>query len=121
MTEFIYMGGTTFTVPILLLGILVLALAGLAFARLGADDADRTRRRASLITHVGLFAFVYGVLGQALGLYQAMGAIEQAGAVSPAMMAGGLKVSMIPTLMGLAVFVIALITRIGLAALADRR
>lgn len=54
----------------------------------------------------GLFALVFGILGQLIGLYQAFIAIEQAGAISPALLAGGLKVSMITTLYGILIFLV---------------
>lgn len=120
MWDLIVMGGKMWTVPILLLGGAAIALAGVAFARLETAGPDRTRRRASLITHIGLFSLVWGVLGQALGLYQAMTAIQAAGDVSPAIVLGGVKVSMIAPLMGLSVFAIALLLRITLSFMAEK-
>jgi len=57
---------------------------------------------------------VWGILGQGLGLYQAMTAIQAAADVSPAIVLGGLKVSTIAPLMGLSVFAIALVARVSL-------
>jgi biopolymer transport protein ExbB/TolQ len=66
-------------------------------------------RKISYIKSVGLFALIFGILGQMIGLYSAFAAIEQMGGVSPAMLAGGLKVSSITTIYGLVIYVIALL------------
>ena len=66
---------------------------------------------------VGLLALVTGVLGQLIGLYDALKAIEVMGQVSPAMLAGGIKVSMITTLYGLLIYVISLLSYIGIKIL----
>lgn len=117
MSDLIYMGGAMWTVPILLLGVGVVVFAGIAFAQLRNDDGGATRRKASVVTHMGLLAFIWGILGQGLGLYQAMTAIQAAGDVSPAIVLGGLKVSFIAPLMGLTVFAIALVGRVALGFL----
>ncbi|MDZ7773124.1 MAG: MotA/TolQ/ExbB proton channel family protein [Balneolaceae bacterium] len=49
-------------------------------------------------------AFASGLLAQVAGLYQAMSAIEAAGDISPALLAGGFKVSMIAPIYGLLIF-----------------
>lgn len=63
--------------------------------------------KLSLIREVGIFGLMVGIFGQLIGLYDAFLAIQEMGQVSPAMLAGGLKVSMITTLYG---FFIALIS-----------
>jgi len=57
---------------------------------------------------------VVGILGQLLGLYQAFSVIEAAGAISSAILAGGLKVSMIPTLYGIVIFLLSYVIWLGL-------
>lgn len=92
---------------ILLLIILVLAIYR-AMQILGNRVEYETTFRHYL-THIkslGLFTLVVGILSQLIGLYQAFSAIEQAGAVSPALLAGGLKVSMITTIYGMVIFVL---------------
>jgi len=59
-------------------------------------------------------AFMLGILGQVLGLYQAMSAIQQAGAVSPALLAGGFQVSLVPPMYGLILFILSLVSYLGL-------
>ena len=70
------------------------------------EDVEKSRHRLSYIKSVGLFALVTGLLGQLIGLYTAFQYIEAAGSVSPAMLAGGLKVSSITSLYGMLIFII---------------
>lgn len=65
-----------------------------------------------LSQELGLFALVWGVLGQMLGMLQAFAAIEAAGEVSQAMVAGGLRVSSYTTAYGLIIFLIAKLIKI---------
>jgi len=69
-------------------------------------DINESRKKLKYIKSLGLFAFVTGIMGQLLGLYNAFGAIEMAMDISPAILAGGLKVSMITTIYGALIFVI---------------
>lgn len=82
----------------------VLATAVVYWMKKEATDKD-----LNLIKSVGLLALVIGVLGQLIGLFSAFQAIEQMGSVSPAMLAGGLKVSSITTMYGLLIYIISLI------------
>ncbi len=75
---------------------------------------DGDTKKISLIKSIGLFALVFGVLGQLIGLFSAFSAIEQMKDVSPALLAGGLKVSMITTLYGMIIYAISLIIWISL-------
>jgi len=68
----------------------------------------------SQIMHLGIFAAVFGIFGQCIGLFQAFMAIEEAGDISPAMIFGGLKVSMITTLYGLLIFLVSFLIWAGL-------
>ncbi len=62
-----------------------------------------------LILLFGSLAFFTGILTQAIGLFQAFGAIQQAGDISPALIYGGFKISMITTLYGFFVFIFSLL------------
>jgi hypothetical protein len=55
----------------------------------------------------GSLALIFGILAQAIGLFQAFGVIQEVGDISPALIAGGLKVSMIAPLYGAIYFIIA--------------
>ncbi len=62
--------------------------------------------RLGYIKNTGLFAMVFGVFGQLLGLYQAFSVIQKVGDISPAILAGGLKISMLSTLYGIIIYMI---------------
>ena len=57
------------------------------------------------IRFFGMLALVTGVFGQVIGLFQAFQAIEQIKEVSPALLAGGLKVSSITTIYGFIIYI----------------
>lgn len=69
---------------------------------------------------IGLFALILGLFFQMTGLYQAFQAIEMAGSVSPALLAGGLKVSSIPTLFGMLIFLISWIGYFGIISMSQK-
>ena len=69
-------------------------------------DLDKTLKRLTFIKTTGTFALVTGILGQMIGLYSAFTAIEGAMDVSPSILAGGLKVSLITTMYGMIIFLI---------------
>ena len=52
---------------------------------------------------------ITGILGQLIGLLMAFQAIEGANDISPAILAGGLKVSMITTLYGIFINLLAIL------------
>jgi hypothetical protein len=55
----------------------------------------------------GSLALIIGILAQAIGLFEAFGVIQEVGDIAPALIAGGLKVSMIAPLYGTIYFIIA--------------
>ena len=61
---------------------------------------------------IGLFALIWGVFGQVIGLIDAFHAIESAGQVSQGLLAGGLRVSSYTTAYGLFIFLISVLLRI---------
>lgn len=63
-------------------------------------------RCKSWMAEMGLLALATGILGQIIGLYQMFEGIEMMNGVSPAMIAGGLKVSSITTLYGLLIYIL---------------
>jgi len=109
MLHYFYEGGTLFMSILSILLLFNLSLAAY-FAMLlysgKVSDPGKFRYRLSYIRSLGLLIMVVGILGQLIGLFDAFKAIEQMGGVSPAMLAGGLKVSMITTLYGVISFVI---------------
>ncbi len=58
---------------------------------------------------LGTLGLVVGIFFQLIGLYTAFSIIENAQGISPSILAGGLKISLITTLYGLLIYVIHLV------------
>jgi biopolymer transport protein ExbB/TolQ len=124
MTNLFYEGGPLFMgiLTLILLVILIMGVTnGVAVSKNSSEDNDGLMRRLSRIKSVGLFALVFGILGQLIGLYSAFVQIQAMGNVSPAILAGGIKVSMITTIYGVIIFLIAYLIWFGLVALVERK
>ncbi len=78
------------------------------------SDKEKVSSQISLIKSLGLFALVLGFLGQFLGLFQAFNFIAEAGTISPAILANGLKVSSIASIYGMIIFLVAYLIWFGL-------
>jgi biopolymer transport protein ExbB/TolQ len=124
MTNLFYEGGPLFMgiLTLILLVILIMGVTnGVAVSKNSSEDNDGLMRRLSRIKSVGLFALVFGILGQLIGLYSGFVQIQAMGNVSPAILAGGIKVSMITTIYGVIIFLIAYLIWFGLVALVERK
>lgn len=55
---------------------------------------------------IGTLGLVVGILGQLIGLFSAFSVLETSQGTSPAILAGGLKVSLITTLYGVLIYII---------------
>lgn len=104
MVELFQMGGILFMSILTILFVGVLVTAGRYWIR-----QDATKSDLDLIKSIGLLALIIGILGQLIGLFSAFQAIEQVGTVSPAMLAGGLKVSSITSIYGLVIYATSLV------------
>ncbi|SDW52712.1 MotA/TolQ/ExbB proton channel family protein [Lutibacter oricola] len=102
-------GGPLFMYTTLFLLIVILALLIRGFVKPTARD-----KTVTLVSSISLFVLVWGFLGQMLGFISAFDAVQAAGDVSPAMLAGGIKVAILSPLFGMIVFLIA---RIGIIIL----
>lgn len=117
MTDLFNQGGPLFMGILTLLLLVVLAMAVYRFIQINRGDVEHEtsfRYRLGDIKSVGLFSLVFGIFTQLLGLYQAFSAIEMAGGVSPGILMGGLKVSMISTMYGMIIFLISYLLWMGL-------
>lgn len=95
-------GGPLFMYVTLLLLIGVLGLFIMSFM-----SKTETSRSISLISSVSLFALVWGFLSQLVGLIGAFDSIESYDNISPEILAGGIKVSILSPAFGMVVFLIA--------------
>lgn len=100
-------GGWLFMSLISLLALTMLYFAVKGAAAVYGHAAPYTPGSLYYIRFFGMLALVTGVLGQLIGLYDAMKYIAQAGEVSQQVLTGGLKVSSITTLYGFIVFILA--------------
>jgi len=103
------MGGIQFmsVLFIILLSVIVLSVIGFmqAYAR-PIPNLTRMTNIVLTIRFLGGFAAVWGILGQGIGIYEACIAIQEVQDVSPALLAGGFRVSMITALYGLIIFLV---------------
>ena len=106
------MGGPLFMgiISILCLVMLIVSIVFLLKIVSGKSEANPSfTHQLAYIKSLGLFTMITGILGQLIGLMMAFSAIEKVGDVSPQIMVGGLKVSMITTLYGIAVYLLSII------------
>ncbi|MBT8316934.1 MAG: MotA/TolQ/ExbB proton channel family protein [Lutibacter sp.] len=102
-------GGPLFMYTTLFILIVIIALLIRGFIK------PTTRNKTvTLVSSISLFVLVWGFLGQMIGFIEAFDAISVAGDISPAMLAGGIKVSILSPLFGMVAFLIA---RIGIIIL----
>ena len=80
----------------------------------GEQPRAALKKRLDSIKSLGLLALVLGMLGQFIGLFSAFEVISGGMAVSPEMMAGGVKVSMITSIYGMIIFVISYLIWFGM-------
>ena len=98
------MGGSLFMGILTILLVIILAVSAYFALTIVGGKADSKKNFSHQLTYLkslGLFTMITGILGQLIGLTEAFKAIEAAMDISPAILAGGLKVSMITTLYGI--------------------
>jgi hypothetical protein len=112
MKDLFTMGGALFMGILTTLLVIMLATAVYFFVRIisgKAADQANFGHKLTYVKSVGLFTMITGILGQLIGLLEAFKAIERVGDISPAMLAGGLKVSMITTLYGILIYLVSIL------------
>ena len=102
-------GGPFFMYPLLLMLLLCIALIIYVFIK-----GDENSKLTKTIGHVGLFALVWGFLGQMIGLVTAFDSVGISGNMSPEILAGGIKVALLNPIFGMFIFLVA---RLGIIAL----
>ena len=100
-------GGWLFMSFITMLAFIMLFFAAKGAATVFGHNTPYHPNSLYYIRFFGMLSLIAGVLGQIIGLYEAMNAIAQMGEVSQQMLAGGIKVSSITTLYGFIVFLVA--------------
>jgi len=109
ISEFHYVGGIFFMSILSISLTFIIAATTLNILRLARGKYQGAKQLLSIgdIKAIGVFAIVWGVFGQSIGLFSALDAMEAAGDIAPAMVYGGLKVSFVPTLYGVFIFLFA--------------
>ncbi|WP_299623898.1 MotA/TolQ/ExbB proton channel family protein [uncultured Tenacibaculum sp.] len=102
-------GGADFMYPILLMLLICIGLSIYAFLKI-----EKVKKLKEIISHVSLFALVYGFLGMMIGLIGAFDAISVANDFSSSVLAAGLKIGLLSPTFGMFTFLIA---RVGIIAL----
>ena len=64
------------------------------------------------VREIGIGALIFAIYGTLMGILQVLDAMQMFGDISPAVLCGGLKVTLIPTFYGLIVYFISLIIRV---------
>lgn len=94
--------------PIYILWGLVLVLT-IVMAISYFKTKSNNKKLRELTLFLGSLAFFWGIFGQIMGLLDVMGAIAVAGPVAPNVLAGGIRVSMLTTTYGFALFIVSFI------------
>ena len=111
MKEWFIMGGSLFMGILTILLVIIVAVSvfyALAIASGKAAEKTNFKHQLKYIKSLGLFTMITGILGQLIGLFSAFTFIEAAADISPAILAGGLKVSLITTLTGIVIYLISI-------------
>ena len=112
MKNWFIMGGYQFMSVLAILFVIIVAVSiwhAINIATGKAQEKTNFKHRLKYIKSIGLFTIIVGILGTLTGLFGAFNAIEQATDISPGIVAGGLKVSMITTLTGIQFYLISII------------
>jgi len=120
MYRYFIEGGPLFMGMLSIVFLVILVLAVLAL-KSAPDNKANEKNWLAYVKSLGLFAFVLGMLGQFLGLFQAFKIIGSGMEISPAIMASGVKVSMITSIYGMIIFLVAYLLWFILNALEARK
>ena len=88
------------------LGVIVMVIRLFLNLKKRQKSVAKLSRQNENILFLGSFAFLFGILAQVIGFFEALGVIAKMGDVSPALIAGGLKVSLLAPLYGFVLFLI---------------
>ncbi|WP_192349362.1 hypothetical protein [Algoriphagus sp. Y33] len=98
-------GGLSGMTLVLLCLVLATFFTFKAFAHLNGEQANFLKYK-KLINQVALLGLVISFANSLLGLIQGFDALEASGGAEPAILAGGLKITLLSPLFGLTVFIL---------------
>ncbi|WP_075590222.1 MotA/TolQ/ExbB proton channel family protein [Labilibacter marinus] len=122
MIELFYKGGPLFMgiLSILFISMVVWMIFHLTQSSSSENNKEQTLRNFNYGRSIGLLALIIGILGQLIGFYSALSAMELHD-VSPTMVVAGIKVSMITTLYGMLIYIISLLLWFGFSQMIERK
>ena len=112
MKDWFIMGGSLFMSILTILLVILVAVVvyfAITIANGKASDKPNFRHQLKYVRSIGLFTMDTGILGQLIGLFSAFNAIEAVKDISPSILAGGLKISMITSLTGIFIYLISIV------------
>lgn len=124
MKDLFYQGGAGF------MGVLTLLLLALVvwnvyhfivFVKSGKDILPSVLRKFRYGRDIGLFAMVTGFMGQMVGMFAAFSILQEVDDVSPSVLAGGFRVSLIAPLYGILIYLLALLVWFVMTSLVERK
>lgn len=107
LAESFRMGGILFMLLITFLAIGMIFFTVKCIIKIYVKN-NRSGKGVNYILTFGSLAFIIGILGQAIGMFGAFEAIQQAVDISLGLIAAGIRVSMIAPLYGLIIFVVSI-------------
>lgn len=102
-------GGPLFMTLIYLMWLAVIIQVATFWLKKGTAERPSLVKLNESILFTGSLAFLTGILGQVLGVFQALTILETMTDVSANLIAGGLRVSFIPPLYGFVLLIISVI------------
>jgi len=96
--------------PIYILWVVVIALNLALLYRLAVKNTGDSKRMREMILFLGSLAFLWGILGQVTGMIEALACIEAIGDISPALIAGGFKISLLAPVYGFVLFILSFVS-----------
>jgi len=109
MIDLLIEGGVLFTFPMTLIFLIGIALAVRCYIFLNSErfkTAIDAQQAVDTVKYLGIIVLTLGILGQFIGLYEAFKVIQQGDLeITPAILAGGIRVSSITTILGLTYFI----------------
>ena len=64
------------------------------------------------VKEIGSFALIFGIFSTFLGIIQMLGVVQQIGDIGTEVLCGGMKVTLIPSVYGMIIYMISIIIRI---------
>ena len=91
---------------IMWIAVIVLAIRLLVHFNKREKPGAKMSKQNEVILFIGSFAFLFGILGQIIGLFEAFEVIQRVGEISPSLIAGALKISSIAPIYGMVLFLV---------------